>query len=179
MVQLTPIDLLALAAMLVCFACERRSAWFTLAFAGSCALGSAFSFLQGGWVLGLIEVIWSVIALNRWRQTRGDVVLRSELVEARERQGTAEGALTEAERRIGELESEIGKVQEAAQEEAQRVALAVVGDRERLETSNQALGAKLLKSESEAGRVAELATGATAPTLRGLLTRLARRRLGK
>ena len=39
--------------MLVCYALERRSHWFVLLFAVSCALGSAYGFLQGlgrlGW----------------------------------------------------------------------------------------------------------------------------------
>ena len=33
--------------MLVTYALERRSHWFTPAFAGSCVLGSAYGFLQG------------------------------------------------------------------------------------------------------------------------------------
>jgi hypothetical protein len=37
----------AVTAMLVCYAMEDRSPWFVLAFAGSCALGSAYGFLQG------------------------------------------------------------------------------------------------------------------------------------
>ena len=67
---LTLFGLLAVSAMLVCYACERRSPWFILAFAGSCALGSVYGFLQGAWPFGLVEAIWALVALKRWRQAR-------------------------------------------------------------------------------------------------------------
>jgi hypothetical protein len=47
--RLTVFGLLAVTAMLVCYALERRSRWFVLAFAGSCLLASAYGFLQGAW----------------------------------------------------------------------------------------------------------------------------------
>ena len=62
--------LFAVSAMLVCYACERRSPWFILAFAGSCALGSAYGFLQGAWPFGLVEAVWSLVALKRWWQAK-------------------------------------------------------------------------------------------------------------
>ncbi len=68
--MLTLFGLFAVSAMLVCYACEQRSHWFILAFAASCALGSAYGFLQGAWPFGLVEAIWSSVALNRWRKTR-------------------------------------------------------------------------------------------------------------
>jgi hypothetical protein len=52
--------------MLVCYAFERRSRWFILAFAFSCALASLYGFLQGAWPFGLVEAVWSVVALLRW-----------------------------------------------------------------------------------------------------------------
>ncbi|MGD0298248.1 MAG: hypothetical protein ABSE86_14140 [Bryobacteraceae bacterium] len=65
--RLTVFGLFAVTAMLVCYALERRSVWFILAFAGSCALGSVYGFLQGAWPFGLVEAIWSLVALQRWR----------------------------------------------------------------------------------------------------------------
>jgi presenilin-like A22 family membrane protease len=59
--------LLAGLAMLLFYALEKRSHWFVLAFAGACALGSAYGFLQGAWPFGLIEAVWALIALKRWR----------------------------------------------------------------------------------------------------------------
>jgi hypothetical protein len=63
---LTAFGLLAVTAMLVCYALENRSPWFILAFAGSCVLGSAYGFLQGAWPFGLVEAVWSVVAVRRW-----------------------------------------------------------------------------------------------------------------
>ena len=46
----------------------RLERWFILAFAGACALGSAYGFLQGAWPFGLVEAIWAGVAVYRWRQ---------------------------------------------------------------------------------------------------------------
>ncbi len=62
--------LFAVSAMLVCYACEQRSPWFVLGFAGACALGSVYGFLQGAWPFGLVEAIWALVALRRWRHSR-------------------------------------------------------------------------------------------------------------
>ena len=62
--------LLAVTAMLVAYALEDRSHWFILAFAGACALGSVYGFLQGAGPFGLIEAIWTVVALRRWSVRR-------------------------------------------------------------------------------------------------------------
>jgi hypothetical protein len=43
-----------------------------LAFAGACALGSVYGFLQGAWPFGLIEAIWALVAVNRWRLRKRD-----------------------------------------------------------------------------------------------------------
>jgi hypothetical protein len=67
---LTLFGLFAVTAMLVCYAFEHRSPWFVLAFAGSCALGSVYGFLQGAWPFGLVEAVWALVALRRWWRTR-------------------------------------------------------------------------------------------------------------
>jgi hypothetical protein len=69
--RLTIFGLFAVSAMLVCYALEARSHWFIFAFAGSCALGSAYGFLQGAWPFGLVEAIWALVALKRWWRARG------------------------------------------------------------------------------------------------------------
>ena len=66
MTRLSIFGLFAVSAMLVCYALEKRSRWYILAFAFSCALGSAYGFLQGAWPFGLVEAVWSVVALRRW-----------------------------------------------------------------------------------------------------------------
>lgn len=58
--------LFAVSAMLVCYALEARSPWFTLAFSGACGLGSLYGFLQGAWPFGLVEAIWAGVALRKW-----------------------------------------------------------------------------------------------------------------
>ena len=58
--------LFAVTAMLVAYALEDRSHWYILAFAGACALGSAYGFLQGAWPFGLVEAIWAGVAVRRW-----------------------------------------------------------------------------------------------------------------
>jgi hypothetical protein len=63
---LTLFGLFAVTAMLVCYALEDRSHVYVLAFAGACALGSVYGFLQGAWPFGLVEGIWAIVALRRW-----------------------------------------------------------------------------------------------------------------
>jgi hypothetical protein len=63
MKPLTLFELLAVTAVLVSYALEKRSHWFILVFAVSCALGSAYGFLQGAWPFGIVEAIWAVVAL--------------------------------------------------------------------------------------------------------------------
>ena len=63
---LTVFGLFAVSAMLVCYALEDRHHLFVLAFAGACALGSVYGFLQGAWPFGLVEGVWSLVALRRW-----------------------------------------------------------------------------------------------------------------
>jgi hypothetical protein len=63
---LTAFGLFAVTAMVVCYALESRSRWFTLAFAASCILGSIYGFLQGAWPFGLVEAVWSLIALRKF-----------------------------------------------------------------------------------------------------------------
>ena len=63
---LTAFGLFAVTAMLVCYAFERRSAWFVLGFAGACVLGSIYGFLQGAWPFGVVEAVWALVAFRRW-----------------------------------------------------------------------------------------------------------------
>jgi hypothetical protein len=67
---LTTFGLFAVSAMLICYAMESRSPWWTLAFAGSCALGSAYGFLQGAWPFGLVEAVWAAVAVRKWMGLR-------------------------------------------------------------------------------------------------------------
>ena len=61
--------LTAVTLMLVTYALEKRSHWFIFAFAAACVLASVYGFLQGAWPFGVVEAIWAIVALNRWRIT--------------------------------------------------------------------------------------------------------------
>ena len=65
--SLSVFGLVAVVGMLVAYALEDRSPWFVLAFAGACVLGSIYGFLQGAWPFGIVEAIWALVALRRWR----------------------------------------------------------------------------------------------------------------
>jgi hypothetical protein len=67
---LTTFGLFAVTAMLICYAFDARSHWWTLGFAVSCVLGSAYGFLQGAWPFGLVEGVWALVAANRWRRRK-------------------------------------------------------------------------------------------------------------
>jgi hypothetical protein len=64
---LTLFGLLAVSLMLVFYALESRGGWYVLGFAGACVLASAYGFLQGAWPFGVVEAIWAVVAVQRWR----------------------------------------------------------------------------------------------------------------
>ena len=71
---LTVFGTLAVAAMLLLYTVEERSPWFVLAFAAACLASSVYGFLQGAWPFGVVELIWSGVAVRRWwgrRQRRG------------------------------------------------------------------------------------------------------------
>jgi hypothetical protein len=63
---LTVFGLFAVTAMLIFYALEKRSPWFIFAFALACTLASVYGFLQGAWPFGVVEAVWSVVALRRW-----------------------------------------------------------------------------------------------------------------
>jgi len=69
---LTLFGLVAVTAMLVTYALEKRSHWYILGFAVSCVLGSTYGFLQGAWPFGLVEAIWALVAVRRWWRERSD-----------------------------------------------------------------------------------------------------------
>jgi hypothetical protein len=85
--RLTLFGLFAVSAMLICYALENRSHWFVLAFAGACALGSAYGFLQGAWPFGIVEAVWSLVALRRWRMSHRTINTADEL-HPRDRRGS-------------------------------------------------------------------------------------------
>jgi hypothetical protein len=54
--------------MMSMYALEGRHRRFVLAFALGCALSSSYGFLSGTWPFGVVEAIWTLIALRRYRR---------------------------------------------------------------------------------------------------------------
>jgi hypothetical protein len=65
---LTAFGVTALTFMMVMYALERRHVGFVLAFACGCALASVYGFLSGAWPFGVVEAVWAVVALYRFRR---------------------------------------------------------------------------------------------------------------
>jgi hypothetical protein len=52
--------------MMLMHALERRGRGFILAFACGCALSSLYGFLSGAWPFGVVEAIWTAVAVHRY-----------------------------------------------------------------------------------------------------------------
>jgi hypothetical protein len=68
-VAVTIYGVCALSFMMAMYAIERRSRSFILAFAIGCLLSSAYGFLSGAWPFGVVEFVWSGIAIRRYRRS--------------------------------------------------------------------------------------------------------------
>lgn len=67
---LTAFGLFSVTICLICYALEKRSAWFVLGFSFSCALSSLYGFLQGAWPFGVVEIFWTIVSFRRWWDLR-------------------------------------------------------------------------------------------------------------
>jgi hypothetical protein len=56
----------AVSFMMAMYALERRGRRFILAFAAGCLLSSVYGFLSGAWPFGVVEAIWSLVAVRRF-----------------------------------------------------------------------------------------------------------------
>lgn len=56
----------ALTFMMLMYALERRGRAFVLAFAIGCALSSVYGFMSGAWPFGVVEAVWTGVALRRY-----------------------------------------------------------------------------------------------------------------
>ena len=64
--MLTAFGAIAVTFMMLMYALECRNSGFILAFGGGCLLSSTYGFLAGTWPFGIVEAIWSVVAVRRW-----------------------------------------------------------------------------------------------------------------
>ncbi|MGB8179495.1 MAG: hypothetical protein WCF63_04960, partial [Acidimicrobiales bacterium] len=60
----------AVSFMMAMYALERRGRAFILAFALGCVLSSVYGFLSGAWPFGVVELVWSFVAVRRCRQVQ-------------------------------------------------------------------------------------------------------------
>jgi len=66
--MLTLFGVAALSFMMLMYALERRGPRFTAAFACGCALSSVYGFASGAWPFGVVEAIWTGVAIDRYRK---------------------------------------------------------------------------------------------------------------
>lgn len=63
---ITVFGIIALTFMMVMYALERRHPSFVLAFAVGCLLSSTYGFLSGAWAFGVVEEVWTGVAVRRY-----------------------------------------------------------------------------------------------------------------
>ena len=68
--MLTFFGVAALTFMMLMYALESRHPRFVLAFAVGCAFSSLYGFASGAWPFGVVEAIWTVVALRRYGRIR-------------------------------------------------------------------------------------------------------------
>ncbi len=64
----TVYGVIALSFMMAMYALEHRDHRYIAAFAVGCALSSIYGFASGAWPFGVVEAIWCVIAVRRYRR---------------------------------------------------------------------------------------------------------------
>ncbi len=57
----------AVSFMMLMYALERRHPGFVLGFSLGCVLSSAYGFLSGAWPFGVVEAVWAIVALRRFK----------------------------------------------------------------------------------------------------------------
>jgi hypothetical protein len=68
--ELTIYGATAVSFMMIMYALESRGPRFVAAFALGCALSSSYGFLAGTWPFGVVEGIWTLVALRRYLSAR-------------------------------------------------------------------------------------------------------------
>ena len=67
---LTIFGVIAVGFMMTMYALESRGSRYILAFALACLLSSGYGFLAGTWPFGIVEMLWSGVAIRRWMSLR-------------------------------------------------------------------------------------------------------------
>lgn len=69
----TVFGVVALSFMMAMYALEKRHLRFVLAFAVGCLLSSAYGFVSGAWPFGVVELVWTGVAMRRFVTDRRSV----------------------------------------------------------------------------------------------------------
>ncbi|MHB1087832.1 MAG: hypothetical protein ACYC19_03595 [Acidimicrobiales bacterium] len=68
--NVTLFGVIAVSFMMIMYALESHGRTFIALFALGCALSSTYGFVSGAWPFGVVEGIWTLVALQRWRSSR-------------------------------------------------------------------------------------------------------------
>ncbi len=71
---LTLFGFTAVGSMFATYWLEDRSPWFVLVFAMACAASAAYGFIAGTIPFGVVESLWALVALQRFRRRRTSAV---------------------------------------------------------------------------------------------------------
>lgn len=66
-VSITLFGVVAVSFMMAMYALESKGRVFILLFAAGCVLSSIYGFASGAWPFGIVEGLWTFIALRRWQ----------------------------------------------------------------------------------------------------------------
>lgn len=73
MSAITVYGVVVLVFMMAMYALEGRHRRYVVLFALGCALSSSYGFASGAWPFGVVEGVWSLIALRRYLTLRRSV----------------------------------------------------------------------------------------------------------
>ncbi len=73
--SLTVFGFAAVGSMFTTYWLEDRSPWFVLAFALACAASAVYGFLAGTLPFGIVEMLWALVALQRFQRRRMAILL--------------------------------------------------------------------------------------------------------
>lgn len=68
--SVTLFGVVAVGFMMTMYALESKGRTFVLLFAVGCVLSSVYGFASGAWPFGVVEGVWTFIALRRWHHAR-------------------------------------------------------------------------------------------------------------
>jgi hypothetical protein len=60
--------------MMTMYAFERRGRRYILGFAVGCVLSGGYGFASGAWPFGVVELVWSAVAVRRWQAAASESV---------------------------------------------------------------------------------------------------------